>query len=341
VAALLHDVGYAIDIFRALLRMLEFYSHPEEMESFRESLEGALKTLSDSEQMKEMASVLDLKNRDNLGRDHGVIAATHLRSLLQQLERDKDPGSYDPAIRAIGVHNDRRASVDFETDPLGVLLILCDTIQEWGRPYLRHATAPSMLLARLLTVDGDQEDITGPLRTMSLNVTCSGKTDPTFQLDDDSLMFILAYDEGIQDNAGVFNLWIDASCNLQRLILDSFPFNVEISFKTPWFRVLGRDPQSQMCRLRDAAAETHMHFLRDWWPSSSDGSDVTAPVRHLLEKMPKGFGYDILTLNLRHLAKKKVIAGDVDRFRDRLERWKRFNEDRDFEGDYSPLVPGR
>jgi len=419
VAALLHDVGYAIDIFRALQEMLEFYSHPKEMVSFRESLEDALEALSASGEMEDMARVLGLKNPDNLGRDHGVIAATHLRSLLQQLERDKDPGSYSPAIRAIGVHNDRRASVDFETDPLGVLLILCDTIQEWGRPNLRYATAPSMLLARLLAMDGDREDITGPLRTTSLNVTRSSEPNarPEFQLDDDdddSLMVRLAYDEGIQDNAGVFNLWIDASCNLQRLIPDSFPFNVKIELKTPCFRVLGRDPQSQMSRLRDAAAETHMHFLHDWLPSSPDGSNVTGAVRHSLEKISEfmfsvglgyqghleagelskafrqefesngitlshdltietqvehdkwrikendsgrtyivrrqdealnvyisDFGFDTLTLDLRRLAEKKVIAGDVDRFRDRLKGWKRSNEDRDFEGDYSPLLPGR
>jgi len=345
VAALFHDVGYTIQAFHGLLKMLEFYYHPKEMETFREDLRKSLKSLSDSIRGSDLASMLELEKVDGLGGDHGVIAATHLRSLLQRLGKDKYPGSYYPAIRAIGVHNDRRATVSFDTDPLGFLLILCDTIQEWNRPHLRHATAPSMLLARLLAVDEGQEDTTGPLRSVSLNVTRSERAPeprPEFQVErGGTLEITLTYGEAIQTNASVFNLWIDSSCNLQRLRLYSLPFDVEVTFKTPWFHFPGRKPQSQMHRLRDAAAETHMHFLRDWLPSSADGTNVTDAVRHSLERLSEDFAYDVLTLDLRRLAEKKTIASDVDRFRDRLRTWKRWSEDRDFEGDYTPLVPGR
>ena len=168
---------------------------------------------------------------------------------------------------------------------------------------------------------------------------------PQFQIERGSTLKIdLTYAEHMQTDASVFNLWIDSSCNLQRLRLDSLPFDIEVTFKTPWFRLPGQKPQSQMHRLRDAAAETHMHFLRDWLPTSSDSTDVTSnitgAVRHSREKVSDDLGYDILTLDLRRLAM-KTIAGDVDHFRDRLRTWRRWNEDRDFEGDYTPLVPGR
>ena len=96
-----------------------------------------------------------------------------------------------------------------------------------------------------------------------------------------------------------------------------------------------------MHRLRDAAAETHMHFLRDWLPSLADGTNVTGAVRYSSRGKPDDRMYDILTLDLRRLAEKKTIAGDVRRFRDCLRTWKRWSEDRDVEGDYTPRVPGQ
>ena len=345
VSALFHDVGYAIQIFSALQKMLGFYSHPEEMKAFKSDLENSLEKLSDAILKSDLTSVLKLKKADNPGEDHGVIAATHLKSLLSQLNEDNYPGNYYPAIRAIGIHNNRRETVEFQTDPLGFLLILCDTIQEWNRPHLRYTTAPSMLLARLMGKEEKIESTTGPLDRVSLNVTRSDKPNPRpkFQIEHgDILKICLSYDEQIQKDAGVFNLWIDSTCNLQRLQLNSLPFNIEITFRTPLFRLLGKDTESQMARLRDAAAETHMHLLHDWLPNTIDASHLawnkTRAVRHSIDWV---YEYEELTLDLRLLSEKKTIAGSIKQFRERLQTWKRWSEDRDFEGDYSPLIPGK
>jgi len=39
------------------------------------------------------------------------------------------------------------------------------------------------------------------------------------------------------------------------------------------------------------------------------------------------------------LCEKKLITKDIDAFRERLKRWKRYNEDQDFSGDYAPAIP--
>ncbi|MHC4476154.1 MAG: hypothetical protein ACYTEL_10940 [Planctomycetota bacterium] len=44
-------------------------------------------------------------------------------------------------------------------------------------------------------------------------------------------------------------------------------------------------------------------------------------------------------LHLRQVGAKNRITKDIDAFRDRLKKWKRYNEDRDFSGDYAPAVP--
>ena len=337
VAALFHDVGYSIQVFEALQNILEFYFHPIEMIDFRNNLKKASEKLSDSLKKSNLAGLLGVFNFEKLGNDHGIIGAAHLKGLLGQLNKDKYAGNYYPAIRAIGLHNERRINVDFKIDPLGVLLIICDTIQEWNRPHLRFATAPSMIMARLLSMNNGIEDLSGSLHTVSLNVERSEyrKVRPDLQFNK-TLLITLIYNDEIQTNSGVFNLWIDSSCNLQRVILDSLPFNIEITFRTPLFIIPSSDPESQMSRLRDMIADTHTTFLNDWLPISPDGFNVNRAVHY-----EKDGGYDILTLDLKQLSKQKTITGDIDRLRKHLKTWKRYNEDRDFEGDYSPFIPGK
>ena len=47
-----------------------------------------------------------------------------------------------------------------------------------------------------------------------------------------------------------------------------------------------------------------------------------------------------LILHLRELTKKKRITKDIEKFRNHLKEWKRYNEDRDFSGDYAEIIPG-
>lgn len=343
VAALFHDVGYTIQILSAVQKMLEFYQHPHAMEQFRQHLTAALETLSSDILASDLAPLLELTREDKPGADHGIIAAAHLKELLGKLGKDAYPGSYYPAIRAIGLHNNHRAKISFQTDPLAFLLVICDTVQEWNRPHLRHTTAPAMLLSRLLAPDEEQEQTTGPLEAVSINLKRARKPAPrcNFTMEDSKVLRLsLYYGQEIQTDAGVFNLWIDSSCNLQRLSLDGFPFNIEIEFRTPYFCRPGYKPESQMRRLRDAVDETHMNFLRDWLPSSSGGTDATKAVRYHSVTGANEADYDVLTLDLRHLADHKVIKGNVSQFRDCLRNWKRWNEDRDYAGDYAPRIPG-
>lgn len=45
------------------------------------------------------------------------------------------------------MHNSRKHTVSFASNPLAFLLILCDSLQEWHRPQLGFATSPGLLLS--------------------------------------------------------------------------------------------------------------------------------------------------------------------------------------------------
>lgn len=133
-AALLHDIGYLMDALKATNEALEFFRNSGAVKHFTDEVKEAVQALS---QKIDDEKLSDYVAEDKPGEDHGVVSALHLEALLKNIIRDKgkkDIKYYQPAIRAIATHNSRKHTVSFRKEPLGFLLILCDTIQEWVRP---------------------------------------------------------------------------------------------------------------------------------------------------------------------------------------------------------------
>jgi hypothetical protein len=316
VAALLHDIGYCVEVLAGLRRVLEFYEHSKPL---CELTKGVNKLLSDmTHALVSSGRLPEFTAEDQPGRDHGAVGAEHLASLIENIRKQKKATPQCTAARyAIAVHNHRQKAVSFRDAPLAFLLIVCDSIQEWNRAHLAYATAPESLLARLMH-GGKPEDFTGLLDKVRL------------EWDRGALRFTLSYRSDINRNGGVFRLWLDSTANLQRLEPDGLPFNVRIRFITPYFRNI-----SQMDRLMDATQETHMNFLADWFPAASSGA-----VKYDWVRSEDGDGNcDQLELDLFQLSKKPLITDKMERFWELIPKWSHYNDDRDFAGDYAPANP--
>jgi hypothetical protein len=329
-AALLHDVGYAVDVLKGAEEALKFFECSEPLKTLTNGVEAAIDTLS-----------ADLKkggfvNIEHPGRDHGVVAAEHLEQLIHVVSEKRPPWpGYDHSVQAIRVHNLHSETVAFRERPLSFLLILCDTIQEWNRPHLRYSTAPSEILTSLLGVEShDALEAAGLLRRVSVNIKPDGEklgiVEPK-ESEPRKLEFDLEFGPAIQRNAGVFNLWLVSCSNLQRLNLDELPFEIVLRYKTPQFRDDQGNFEHQMHRLKQAAEETHLSVLADWFPDG--GTNLAVQYRAEGDK-------EILDVDLRDLTKKRRIRADMDAIRERLQTWKHYSEDRDFAGDYAPVHPG-
>ncbi|MGA3027614.1 MAG: hypothetical protein ABSF98_22870 [Bryobacteraceae bacterium] len=303
VAALLHDIGYTLDLLVGTRRMLDFYGQSKALSALGRSIDRGIESLS----VALAGQLRDFSADDKPGEDHGAVGAAHLSSLIENIQtRKKGVSTYAAAQRAISVHNHRGKEVSFREHPLAFLLVLCDTIQEWNRPHLRYSTSPEIMLARLLR-GGSVEDLTGPLDEVRT------------EWDDGTLRLSLSYGDDINQNAGVFRLWLDSTSNLQRLHADGLDFNIKVAFDTPLLRQ-GGQAVSQMDRLRDAAEETRMNFLSDWFPARSGGA-VSHELRGTRE---------VLTLDLKELSGKRLVSEEMGVFWRRLAQWSRFAEDQDF-----------
>jgi hypothetical protein len=171
---------------------------------------------------------------------------------------------------------------------------------------------------------GEVQGLRGPLDWATLLLPEPGTANQPVE-------FELRYTDAINENAGVFHMWLDISSNLQRLDMKGFPFDVTVRLVTPHFAGGGR-PVTQMDRLKAAAYETHMNFLTDWFPRS--GNDA---VKHRSNDKER---HEVLELHLRQLTLRRPVSASMKTFFKLLSRWSRFNEDRVFAGDYAPEPPG-
>jgi hypothetical protein len=340
-ASLLHDVGYGIDVLKGARTLLRFLGGTKPMKSLLNRLDAALTELSKD---MEAAGLTRYTAADKPGEDHGIVAAWHLEHLLREAATTdatihcKD---YAPAIRAIAMHNSRKHRVSFADDPLAFLLILCDSLQEWHRPRLGFATSPGLILSWMKDTITHEASTSSTLQSLQIK-SLTKRRGSFFLQSGQPLQFVLAFSDEIKWNAGVFNLWLDASCNFQRLDFAGLPngFDVEVRYCTPAFTKNGSEhPEQQLHRLRDAAQETHMTFLNRWFPNSpsacsrgtTNGSVTWRPSQ--AGRMPES--YESLTLHLRKLSETNPITGSIDDFRKHLRNWKYYNEDREYGGDYA------
>ena len=340
--ALTHDVGYAIEILKATEKHLSFFTNDIGLKQLQADVRNALENLSKTATDK----LSFISPDDQPGEDHGVVGALHLQSLIERIAKDDrniDPDEYLPVVRAIGLHNLRKP-VRFSKDPLAFLLILCDTIQEWNRPRLDYPTAPLRFLSRLSSTEELAGELSGPLRSLQMNLQSEAGSSQLC-LPDGVLKVKLGYDAEINRDAGVFNLWLDSATNLQRLDYSGFPeeLDIQLEFVTPFFGPLDNETifdtnlsdRSQLYRLRNAARETHMTFLEDFFPNEACKIDSNSAVTNGWVSHYTKDKNDHLILHLRNLSQARPITRGMDVFHERLREWRDYNLDRSFPGDYA------
>lgn len=332
-AALLHDIGYAVDIAKGtadLFRMLG------KADIHRDFIDGFTRTIEEVSDKLAKEGFQNYVSSDNPGADHGVIGARHLEGLTKRIASEDckvNHDEYEPAIRAIAWHNSKKHPISFANHSLAFLLVLCDTLQEWRRPALPFAAVGSEVGAWLLAPHAQHARPTQQFRTARMaGLIPDGDT---FRIAPGNVLSVeLEYSDGILKNWQVFALWLSNSYNLQRLDFTGLGFDIDIKFITP-----NHGRMTNMHALRDLARETHMSFLSGWFPNtpSKDDSDCLTN-NHMTYR--KTEATEILTLHLSELSRSKPLTRNMSAFREGMKRWSRRDERRDFESDneYDTLI---
>ncbi len=139
VASLCHDLGYVVEKAGRLLAPLGRFRGPG-LDEFREAaekgLESGRESISKATRDRLSSSWPPRASEEYLAEaeptDHGVVSWLHLQEWLDRTKRPS--GSLAHALTAVLRHNLHSQKVNMYREPLTLLLMLCDQLQEWGRP---------------------------------------------------------------------------------------------------------------------------------------------------------------------------------------------------------------
>ena len=251
VAAIVHDTAYGIDVLQSTLHLLGFFQNHDGIRAFRDQTEEAVKKLAVA--LRPLAP--ELNGDISLGRgDHGVIAGAHLDSSLAKISM-AERLRFAPAVRAIAFHNTRVPRVDAVRDPIAALLVLCDTVQDWGRSQLGFVRSPAEVLSRL--VEGSPEppdEQFGPAESFSFSMMevpvlpapalpiPAVRWQPRQHVWNDAskLDITIHYAEWMTDRLDardrVIYGWADTTYNLQRVDFSKWGLGLRITHVTPYAR---------------------------------------------------------------------------------------------------------
>lgn len=123
------------------------------------------------------------------------------------------------------------------------------------------------------------------------------------------LVLRLVFEQEVNHNSCVFNMWLDMTRNLQRLDFTGLPFNIVVQLETPTYRSQeGGEATTQMGRLFDAARETHMDYLDAWFPQKEEKG-----IREAADDIPECCRTDACVITLSMATIKEMMANKVGR----------------------------
>jgi len=142
VAALFHDLGYVIEhsenFFKPIVDIQEQgfpgFSHilKKGLQQGGKQVKEIIKNIVKSGDFVIPGDLAEQLINTDSPLDHGIVAWLDLRQQVKDINGDMK--SLAPALTAIASHNLPGREIRVQKEPLTFLLMLCDHIQEWGRP---------------------------------------------------------------------------------------------------------------------------------------------------------------------------------------------------------------
>lgn len=315
-AALVHDTAYGIDIFDGTLKLLEYFSGNPLVKDFADNARKAASQIAQQDRLKELAVELEKDPTLRKG-DHGVIAAMGLNSILSRIG-GKTQQKYQASVRAIAFHNTRFPQVNAGKDPIAALLILCDTVQEWGRSSLGFNHSPSVLLSRMMEASlTPPEEQFGPVKRYKLSI----ETDPSnpgrlISVEEKTLKIGLEYGDASLLGCNAKFTWADFTYNLQRVDFRPWGLNLRVTISVP----IGESKTSQFDHFGDFIREQEVRFI-ERWHKTAFSRDPARAVCHLVDDLS-----EIITFNLNELSREyreetPMMGGTIGDFSKAIERW--------------------
>ena len=143
IASLFHDLGFGLK---------PEFDEPWSIAAKLPPFDGLRRNVQDSFRMllrslnQNAAKCLGLHTELGDRFDHGIISYHYVSGLLDSPGARRTKKGPTEALKAVAKHNLVEESVNYANEPVAALLVLCDELQDWGRPRWDYETLASELL---------------------------------------------------------------------------------------------------------------------------------------------------------------------------------------------------
>lgn len=251
-AALTHDVGYlaeSIDFAEGMLEKL----YGGVFQNTRKFI-GTAKEIAEIAVRKSKILKQFHFNSQKVVFEHGLASGLHVMEILS--ESGLNDGEWcTKTVRAIVNHNRTSPIIIVRDDPFSALLLLCDELQEWGRPeaedrHLRRSIAASAVLGR------SQLSWRNESFSLKIIVTETGN-----RID-------IEFNFGINERKSITShyIWVGKLQKLERL---EWPEGVEVNVS-----ILTKSKQKELSNfISEVSTNTELYGLRPMIESMRNDND--------------------------------------------------------------------
>ncbi|MBM4285504.1 MAG: hypothetical protein FJ128_09680 [Deltaproteobacteria bacterium] len=234
-AGLLHDIGYGLNLNRHMLGHLNFLQGSPCLTQF-------LKGLNDYHDRSARELSVELDKWINFGKlqgtlDHGVVSALYLLFLDRAPQRPEEPvlpaqawlKDIPEAFVATGKHNLDGVTISPKDDPLALLLLLCDHLQEWDRP---HIDAMHLRRSMSASLHRPGQTVTlGKTVLRCLKANLSWQSDRVHLSCNQPVQIKLYYKDAGQERFQPAVIWCQNTYEFQRINFAEWPADLEIDLE--------------------------------------------------------------------------------------------------------------
>ena len=233
---------------------------------------------------KDYDSVKDYVPEGSSAKDHGAVSWTHVRHLLENMKRDKPfIEGMDEALCAIFKHSST-FEINAEKEPLAFLLLLCDKLQEWGRPRVEVANLTRTIAAAMHYSGLAKLDLRKSVTHLEINATVDVDK-RQLVLKGTDLNFTLNYEDAKDITIEPAVIWAELSFDFKRVCFpDKMPL---ISIKCVHPFSPGDDTRWQ---------PTELELMKEFAMNTAEGVCLSGWIESIKDGI-HGVSYDfILTL---------------------------------------------
>ena len=270
-----------------------------------------------NEKRKVCDYIEDCVHEGSPSKDHGVVSWVHVINIFESMKRDENfIKEVIPAFAAIFKHSAPIASISSKDEPISFLLLLCDKLQEWGRPRVELSDLTERISSSMHYSGIAKLDLKKIVTHLEINFNIDVKN-KKFTHKNSGMNFTLKYGESKNTTVEPAIIWAELSYDFKRVSFPDSMIPIRLEFIHKFSKADADDKwyPNEFELMQEFALTTDAgSCLIPWFDSTKDNSGINHEVKE---------NEEIFKIELNKLKNLKELTKMPAKFYETYSTWKK------------------